>query len=190
MVKNIYHTLEFRNNNDELLETGPIHCNRSDAWLAPGYYFWEESMKAAHYWGTNRLKKDYVIFHAHCYIDETNCFDLVGSVPHRDEFHLLYCRLVDAGLISKDSTVGHVIDFLQKANSFDYPSSRIESTDAFIYYVEDSEETTELLLDKRLTVVTLKLNLVIQICIYDLEAVLFDSFKLVHDSTDPALYSA
>lgn len=186
MVKDIYHTLEYRGNNEEVLEHGPYNCDREDAWLSPGYYFWEDSIKAAHYWGTNRLKKPYVIFQAECYLDEKNCFDLVGSVPHRDEFHRLYTELLKAKLITKDTTVGHIIDFLRKTNNFQYPSSRIESTDAFKYYIEDPTEPMELKFDNKLTIVTLKLHLVIQVCVFNLDAVAFNNFRLVHDSTNSA----
>jgi hypothetical protein len=187
MVKNVYHTLTFKNNNEFIAENGPILCDKDDAWLSPGYYFWEESIKAAHYWGQNRIRKDYIIFQAECFIDENTCFDLVGSVPHRDELNTLFHQLVDEGLISRETTVGHVIDFLRKAGIFKYPSCKVESTDAFVYYVQDPDETKELKFDEKRTIVTLKLNLVIQICVYDLGAVDFKNFRLVHDSTNPAL---
>ncbi|MEN5055730.1 hypothetical protein [Sphingobacterium kitahiroshimense] len=184
MVKDIFHTLTFRGNNDEVLAHGPYLCDRDDAWLSPGYYFWEESIKAAHYWGTNRLKSDYIICKAECLINDDNCLDLVGNVKHRDGFSDLFNELKNNGYVTEDTTVGHVIDFLRKSGNFSFASSRIDSTDAFKYYIEDPDQTKVLMFDQKLTHVKLNLNLVVQICIFDLEGVLFSSFQLVHDSTD------
>ncbi len=48
-----YHTQENRPNQIK----GPIPCNRKDAWLGKGYYFWAEE-EFAHYWGTDMKSKN------------------------------------------------------------------------------------------------------------------------------------
>ena len=39
-----YHTVEDRDNPDEIEADGPFKCTRGDAWLGPGYYFWDSKI--------------------------------------------------------------------------------------------------------------------------------------------------
>ncbi len=55
-----YYTVEDRNNPKEILEAGPFFCGRGDAWLSPGYYFWDNDIRRAHDWGKG-YRKSYVI---------------------------------------------------------------------------------------------------------------------------------
>ena len=50
-MSKLYQTLENRENIDKIEANGPYLCNRSDAWLGPGYYYWESFIYWAHHWG-------------------------------------------------------------------------------------------------------------------------------------------
>lgn len=63
-------------------EKAPFKCERLDAWLGHGYYFWDTNIEWAHQWGKQGYKGQYVI--TACDIDLNNdCLDLVGSVKDR-----------------------------------------------------------------------------------------------------------
>lgn len=55
MIREGYHTQEFRSDEEELEK--PIMCNAKNAWLGTGYYFWLD-LEYARYWGED-FKKDY-----------------------------------------------------------------------------------------------------------------------------------
>ena len=72
MVRKMYHTQESRGT----LLNNPIICNRPDAWLGTGYYFWYD-ISDAHIWG-NKAKKNtgsYDIYEG--VIDSENILDTV-----------------------------------------------------------------------------------------------------------------
>ena len=126
--KKLYHTLENRNNAEEILMNGPFLCNDKDSWLGDGYYFWDTFIENAHWWGRNRLKcnNGYIICQAICDFDENNCLDLVGNTKHIEMFSKSYAFLVKKGIASKKTTVKTIIDFLRKNNSeFKFEAIRI-----------------------------------------------------------------
>ncbi|MBL4560670.1 MAG: hypothetical protein JKX79_06750 [Labilibaculum sp.] len=77
MAKLMYHTQESR----AKLLTAPIKCNKSDAWLGVGYYFWNIEIDATH-WGNNfkNRKGSFEIYKAD--IDTENVLDTVFNEKH------------------------------------------------------------------------------------------------------------
>src|SRR5690606_5475764 len=178
-LRTVYQTLEFRNNNDQVLEHGPYDCNKSNAWLHSGFYFWEEFIEPAHHWGKTYNKNSYIITIGECVITEEELFDLVGNPKHLRMFRETIEYLNDLGLVNEETTVAHIIDYLMKEEVFDFIATRANTTESFRRYN---------LLSLKFAInydIELNLNPAIQICIYDLEKSCFGNFKIVYDSSQP-----
>lgn len=176
-LRTVYQTLKFRNNNDEVLEHGPYDCNKSNAWLHSGFYFWEEFIEPAHHWGITYNRKSYIITVGECIITEEEVFDLVGNPKHIRMFRETFEYLNELGLIDENTTVAHIIDYLMKEEVFDFIATRADTTESFRRYN---------LLSLKFAVnydIELTLNPAIQICIYDLGKSCFGNFKIVYDSS-------
>ena len=124
MLTKGYHTLEDRGNAAEIEEWGPKLCNRSNAWLGEGYYFWDGDIYWAHDWG-KKGKKDYMIFEADITIDD-NTYDLVGKIAHKLEFAAIIRELESTGFLNPGQTVTvpKVIEYIKKNIGFPYNSIR------------------------------------------------------------------
>lgn len=120
----LYQTLKDK---DYLLveENGPFDCKWENTWLGDGYYFWEEFIEVAHWWGENHRKGNYIICEAQCDFDE-NCLDLVGNMSHIRQFRQAIKIMNSKGLITKNTTVSKVIRFLLgEFKSFYFQAIRI-----------------------------------------------------------------
>lgn len=184
VVKEVYQTLRYQNNNDVVLRDGPFKCTQNNAWLGHGYYFWEDSLKPAKYWGKRFHDNKYIICKALCKIDENNCLHLVGSVKHAEYFEEALKQLSKLGELTAEVTVPHVIDFLMKAGQFPFSASRAETSDAFDanLYLTEEDFKEDIIFNKKLNVAKVKLNLVIQLCIYELDKVEFTGLEIVHEN--------
>ena len=81
-----YHTVRDTDNADWIEANAPFKCTRSDAWLSPGYYFWEKDPERAHQWGRfayieGEQAEGYVILRAELTL--SNMLDLVGDPEHQ-----------------------------------------------------------------------------------------------------------
>lgn len=81
MHKILYQTVGDRGNPEEVERQGPFICERDNAWLGTGYYFWDTFIELAHWWGDYGYNRNYMICEASC--DENDkIFDLVGNTDH------------------------------------------------------------------------------------------------------------
>ncbi|MGO3805988.1 MAG: hypothetical protein ACTJHT_06765 [Sphingobacterium sp.] len=181
-VREVYQTLRFLNNNERVLQEGPYKCLRSDAWLGHGYYFWEDSLRPAKYWGKRMHDNKYIIGKGRCEINEENCFYLVGSVKHNEFFVEALNQISEIGELSSNVTVPHVIDYLKKTGQFPFYACRAETTEAFApskYWTED--DFTNEVLFKQGQDSRVKLNLIIQLCIYELDKINFEWLEICYE---------
>lgn len=86
MVRKMYHTQEKR---DRRL-TKPIPCDRPDAWLGGGYYFWHD-IDDAHMWGKKSKKAtgSYEIYSA-----EIDCENVIDTV-FNEEIYLWWVKQIE-----------------------------------------------------------------------------------------------
>lgn len=123
MLTKGYHTLEDRGNADEIEEWGPKLCNKQNAWLGEGYYFWDSNIYWAHDWG-KKGKRGYMIFEGDITIDE-NTYDLVGKIAHKLEFAAIIQELESTGYFKPGQLkVPNVIEYIKKYTDFPYNSIR------------------------------------------------------------------
>lgn len=181
--KVVYQTLRYLDNNDVVLRDGPFKCTQKNAWLGSGYYFWEESIKPAKYWGEKFHDNKYIICKASCKINEDNCFHLVGSVKHAEYLETALRKLKCLGLLTNDTTIPHVIDFLMKIGQFPFYASRAETSAAFkASYLTEDDFKEGVIFNQQLRAAKVNVNVVIQLCIYDLSKVDFKELEIVYEN--------
>ena len=101
----LYQTVEDRDNPEHIKSNSPFLCNRKDAWLGKGYYFWDTLIENAHWWGKTVYKNnDYVVLKFLCDSINIKCFDLHGNLEHLSYFNEVADILKKEGLVNKDTT--------------------------------------------------------------------------------------
>ena len=93
-----------------------------DPFLSEGYYFWEHSEAAAHYWGTTARFKTtgYVI--CQCRLDLISLLDLAGSRLHINEFLALEQVLEECNrLPAVKLPIANLIETLRDLHATDMP---------------------------------------------------------------------
>ncbi len=124
--KSLYQTLEDRGNPEEIRNNAPFLCRRKTAWLGKGYYFWDTFIKNAHWWGrTSYREHNYVICRVSCDFDNKRCLDLVGNTSHMLDFEKVFKILKEHGMVTKETTVARVLEFLKQKTDFSYEAIRV-----------------------------------------------------------------
>ncbi len=121
-----YHTLEDRDNADEVEANGPFMCTRENAWLGDGYYFWDSDPDLAHEWGRvgyQLRRKQYMICQGEILNDDF-LFDLVGWIPHQKTFLAMMDLLQDHLPAGAEPKMVDVLDFLRSNDAFPYNAIR------------------------------------------------------------------
>ncbi len=113
MSKNLYQTVEDRDNADEIEAHGPYLGNASSAWLGQGYYFWDSAIELAHWWGRKRYpQKGYIICRS--IIQNDDCiFDLYNNHEHRILFRD-FINIVREEMGIFDVRVPEVIEYVRR----------------------------------------------------------------------------
>lgn len=93
---------------------GPFPCKWENTWLGDGFYFWEEFIGLAHWWGKTRRKGSYIICKAECDFDEIKCLDLVGEMKHVRFFQEAIEVMNQNNKINSTTTVSRVINFMKE----------------------------------------------------------------------------
>ena len=115
-IKTVYQTLEDRGNPDHVENNGPFLCNRNNAWLGSGYYFWDSFIENAHWWGCEgaKFKNGYFICKAVYDFDETICFNLIDNPQHFQLFNDAKKIMEEKGLyVPNQTTVSRIIEHIK-----------------------------------------------------------------------------
>lgn len=120
--------MPYRNNPQDIATNGPFKCLRSDAWLGDGYYFWENYIEHAHWWGLKGCKNNYVICSAQYDNNQYYCFDLIDNYDHL--FFLEEIYIIVKTKTRKPVLVPKLIELLKKEISFDFDAIRAPSLEA------------------------------------------------------------
>lgn len=120
----------------------PIFCNSDDAWLGDGYYFWDDSLESAKWWGDIHYKRNYIICESSYDSHSDDYLDLIGNQEDRRYFK----RCADAVCRKKYDkyTVGEILEIIkQKDPNFDalairaYPLSIKHSCCNVVYFSDN-----------------------------------------------------
>jgi hypothetical protein len=129
IFKEVYQTLEDRSDPDYVENHGPFLCNRKNAWLSSGFYFWESYLDNAHWWGAECNKSNYrdgyIICEAAIEYEEEKCFNLADNESHLAQLRQAASLLRSKGIPENQITVGNAMQFLKdKIDSFNYDGVR------------------------------------------------------------------
>lgn len=116
----LYHTVEDRNNPDNIECEAPYPCKPYNAWLGDGYYFWDTLIANAHWWGRSHYHySNYVIVEFNCdNINNGKCYDLHGNMEHLNHFNKYIDLLKKQHLLSDEDTVSKIINYLKNKTDF------------------------------------------------------------------------
>lgn len=111
------HTFEDRLPGDE--NKAPFHCLDTNSFVGRGFYFWDDNLQVAKYWGGLRYHNKglpYLVGEAPFECDWNDFFDLVGSRRHQK--FLLDVRRTLAGRRPQRTSwpIGNLIEFLKASN--------------------------------------------------------------------------
>jgi hypothetical protein len=126
--KTVYQTLDDLGNPDEIENHGPYRCDRKNAWLGVGFYFWESFIQNAHWWGNSNYKVNgYIICEAIYTKDENKCFNLIDDEIHIKMFNDAKSLMLKEGLyVQNVTTVARVIHYLRTTlKIFTYEAIRV-----------------------------------------------------------------
>ena len=166
-----YHTVEDRDNADQVESNGPFICVRNDAWLGTGYYFWDTRQHWAHDWGNKcyvSKQKGYIVCEAQIRLDE-RIFDLFGDVMHQEEFAAVFDELDKQFPPGKDLFVRHVINYLKKIGAFPYDGIRAADEPKDVLSVEFGGRRNEkMFVGQR-----------VQICLINKNNIVLPTFRII-----------
>jgi hypothetical protein len=168
-----YHTVEDRNNPEDIRNNAPFIGTRPNQWLSRGCYFWDDDLEQAHTWG-KPYKGGYVICEAELSLN--NVLDLHNKRSHQEQFKKMLEMVMNFLKLQKISNVpiGKAIEFLRKKNEkqagvfpyFGIRASDFPYQDKFIF-VEGKKEYT-------------MFNPRIQICIFSKDTNNISNTKIIY----------
>ncbi len=84
----VHQTLEDRDNADHVEEQGPFAVDDiKHSYLGSGYYFWDDHIELAEWWGECRINGNYIICEGDLKVPKEQFFDLVGC--RKDQIYFL-----------------------------------------------------------------------------------------------------
>ena len=105
----VHQTLQNKNNNAEVEANGPYPTtDLKNSFLGRGYYFWDNHIELAKFWGKIRCNNKFIICEGELKIEKKDFLDLVGS--RSDQIHFL--NLVST-LNMKKQSIGKTIEALK-----------------------------------------------------------------------------
>lgn len=176
-IRTIYQTLEDRANPDEIIFNGPFSCTHGKSWLGKGYYFWENYIENAHWWGEMVHSNNYIICSATIKYDNANCLDLVDNREHIQDFRDAYEKCI---INKSDALVPEVIAFMEHAlkrigKKFPYAAIRIVGQNS------RGGKDYKVSFDRRAKSKSyFEFIPPLQICIKDMGVLNFNAYKVVH----------
>lgn len=161
----LYHTVDDRDNPDDVLRDAPFKCKRHP-WLGEGYYFWDTFIELAHWWGKKGYFDHYMITKKEVILSNDDVFDLVGNTNHLQIME--ECAMVLSHEFGQSNpTVAKVIEYLRrnKELSFHFKAVRAEGRGSILY--DDEPTLKKRLFYRQGKSAYLDLRPAIQICYFN-----------------------
>jgi hypothetical protein len=183
LIKKVYQTLEDKGNPDYIEKNGPFLCNRFNAWLGDGYYFWDTFIDNAHWWGVEtasfRGNNGYIICEASYEFDETKCFNLIDNPEHFSMFNNTKKLLQEKGLyIPGETTVARIIQFLKNTMKvFNFEATKVYGINSKSFNSAYSNRT---IFDSKFNNKYLDSIPAIQICFYSKTSLNLSKVKVIY----------
>ncbi|MDD4698439.1 MAG: hypothetical protein PHR52_13000 [Fermentimonas sp.] len=172
----LFHTIEDRDNPDQIESHAPFKCIRNDAWLGDGYYFWDTFIENAHWWGKKVKPGGYVILEYQCDSNSNKLFDLQGNMNHVSQFKEIVELLRKQRLLNEKTTVPWVIEYLKKKTDF---ATIYEAIRIYGHYSKSYSTTVKMLFSKNKSHY-LELTPAVQLCLFDKKSLNLSIGKIVY----------
>ena len=175
----LYQTVEDRNNPDYIEANAPFQCNRKDAWLGMGYYFWDTFLENAHWWGkTNYQKNGYVIVEFTSAFVSDKCFDLQGNMEHVKYLKEISEFFRSQKLLNNNDTVAMLIECLKNNTDFE---TRYEAIRIYGHYSKSLNTITKMLFTKKqYSKQFFEFTPAVQLCLFRKSSLNLNVGKIVH----------
>jgi hypothetical protein len=109
----VHQTLSDKDNANEIEDNGPFAVsNVKHAYLGSGYYFWDDHIELAHYWGKVHCDNKYVICEGELTVEKDLFFDLVGCRQDMIYFKEIISKIPQLANLE----IGKIIEFLKDLN--------------------------------------------------------------------------
>lgn len=161
----LYQTVEDRDNPEHIELNAPFICDRTDAWLGEGYYFWDTLIDNAHWWGKTVYKqKGHVVLKFICDSINERCFDLHGNLEHLKYFNEIADFLKKEELVNKHTTVEWMIEYLKQKADLD---KRYDGIRVYGHYSRSGHKTVKMFFKKDpRSIQYLELTPPVQLCLF------------------------
>lgn len=126
MSENLYHTLSDNDNPDYIERNGPFKCEKENAWLGHGYYFWEDYINNAHWWGRSSYNGNYVICQTISEYDHDKCLDLTNKI-NLDDFKEIAKYLYSKEIADGTLTFPEILEKLKNKGVYTQKIIKIRS---------------------------------------------------------------
>lgn len=128
----VHHTCSEKGNPEEIAEQGPFYSDHQEAedrfkFLGAGYYFWDDNVSIAHWWGKSRYQRQYFIFEGNIDAKGEWLLDLVGNRGDLHWMRYMLQQLEEAH--EKRFTLSEANELLKRNNAF--PFRVIRAADAY-----------------------------------------------------------
>ncbi|MDR2449097.1 MAG: hypothetical protein LBD52_03980 [Prevotellaceae bacterium] len=150
----MYHTQEKRSR----LLNAPVMCNKCDAWLGDGYYFWNDEIDALHWGGNSKRKTGYF----EIYSATISCENILDTVFNEEHYKFWIKQIEKAAkYIIKKTNIKPTIS---EINQYFKEKAKWENlTDGIMF--QDLPHSTDLLVinfnyRKRIQLVAYKLKII------------------------------
>lgn len=101
--------------------------------LSEGFYFWEEDLDSAHWWGRTHCHNKYVVFRYKISVESARFLDLIGSIPDKRQFLKMTEMALSGGLSgysnAKNMPVGEVLAFIRALLKDRFPYDGVRAMD-------------------------------------------------------------
>lgn len=184
-MRRIFQTLNDENP-DNVEENGPFPCNEKNAWLHSGFYFWDQDIGIAHWWGKKGYYNNYIICESYFDYDISLCWDLHNEHDAREEFRAIVKAIKSRNINrGREIKVRDIIAELQSKKIFKYKAIRLAGINSIGFNDPLYERH---ILDRKRGVKGEKKSIIweydnrpaIQICFYDKFALKRKKFKIVY----------
>lgn len=113
MFKTVVHqTIDLTDDAEKVENDGPFKARTAkQSYLGLGYYFWDNHIELAHWWGKIHCGNSYYICDSEFHIDYEDFFDIVGRREHQ-----IFLRDTINKLKWNNLSIGQIIEGLKKMN--------------------------------------------------------------------------
>ena len=101
--------------------------------LSEGYYFWEQDIESAHWWGNICYADKYVVFKYDISLDRERLLDLAGSPIDKKRLVTMAAQAIQQGIVGysdpKEIPAGEVLTFVRNLMKDRFPYQAVRSVD-------------------------------------------------------------